>query len=140
MKPRNLGDLQLAILRELWGREEATVAEVHKALHRKRRLALTTIATMLRKMEERRLVRHRTEGRQFIYRAAVKEDEVHRNLVADVVDRVFAGDASALVSHLLEEEALDGEELAEIKSLIRAKERELKDKSQERHRRRSRGR
>ena len=126
-KPRSLGDLQLAILRELWRREEATVAEVHKAL-RKRQLALTTIATMLRKMEDRRLVKHRTEGRQFIYRAAVQEDEVHRNLVADVVDRVFAGDASAMVSHLLEEEDLDPTDLAEIKALIRAKEKQLKAK------------
>ncbi|MHC4077951.1 MAG: BlaI/MecI/CopY family transcriptional regulator [Planctomycetota bacterium] len=125
-KPRSLGDLQLAILRELWRRREATVAEVHKGLHKKRQLALTTIATMLRKMEGRRLVKHRTEGRQFIYRAAVQEEEVHRNLVADVVDRVFAGDASAMVSHLLEEEALDPDELAEIKALIRAKERALK--------------
>ncbi|MHC4513070.1 MAG: BlaI/MecI/CopY family transcriptional regulator [Planctomycetota bacterium] len=125
-KSRSLGDLQLAILRELWRRREATVAEVHKGLHKKRQLALTTIATMLRKMEDRRLVKHRTEGRQFIYRAAVQEEEVHRNLVADVVDRVFAGDASAMVSHLLEEEALDPDELAEIKALIRAKERALK--------------
>lgn len=126
-KPRNLGDLQLAILRELWKQEEATVADVHKAL-RKRQLALTTIATMLRKMEDRRLVKHRTEGRQFIYRAAIQEDEVHRNLVADVVDRVFAGDASAMVSHLLEEEDLDPDDLAEIKALIQAKEKQLKAK------------
>ena len=125
-KPRSLGDLQLAILRELWRRGEATVADVHKALHKQRQLALTTIATMLRKMEDRHLVEHRTEGRQFIYRAAVKQDEIHRNLVADIVDRVFSGDASAMVSHLLEEEALDPDELAELKALIRAKERELK--------------
>ena len=125
-RSRSLGDLQLAILRELWRQGEATVADVHKALHKQRQLALTTIATMLRKMEDRRLVKHRTEGRQFIYRAAVKEDEIHRNLVADVIDRVFCGDASAMVSHLLEEEALDPDELAELKALIRAKERELK--------------
>ncbi len=124
-KPRSLGDLQLAILRELWRLGEATVAQVHGAF-RRRRLALTTIATMLRKMEDRGLVKHRTEGRQFVYRAAVQRDEVQRNLVADVVDRVFAGNASAMVSHLLEEEALDPDELAQIKALIRAKEKELK--------------
>jgi BlaI family penicillinase repressor len=132
-KPRSLGDLQLAILRELWRRGEATVAQVHTGL-RKRRLALTTIATMLRKMEDRGLVTHRAAGRQFVYRAAVKRDDVERNLVADVVDRVFAGDASAMVSHLLEEEALDPNDLAQIKALIRAKEKELKARQPRRDR------
>ena len=131
-KPRSLGDLQLAILRELWRRGEASVAEVHRALHRRRRLALTTIATMLRKMEDRRLVKHRAEGRQFIYRAAVKQDEVHRNLVADMVDRVFAGDASAMVSHLLSEEEFDGVDLAELKALIQAKEKAIRSRGRKR--------
>ena len=71
--PRNLGDLQLAILRALWNRGEAPVSEVHAALS-DRGLALTTIATMLRKMEEKGLVSHRGHGRQFLYRAEVDPD------------------------------------------------------------------
>ncbi len=130
--PLSLGDLQLAILRELWRQGEATVADVHKALHKQRQLALTTIATMLRKMEDRRLVQHRAEGRQFIYRAAVKEDEVHRDLVADMVERVFLGDASAMVSHLLSEEEFDGADLAELKALIQAKEKAIRSRRRKR--------
>jgi len=131
-KPRSLGDLQLAILRELWRRGEASVAEVHRTLYRRRKLALTTIATMLRKMEDRRLVKHRAEGRQFIYRAAVREDEVHRDLVADTVDRVFSGDASAMVSYLLSEEEFDGADLAEMKALIQAKEKAIRSRRRKR--------
>ena len=69
-KVHRLGDLQLKIMKLLWERREATVAEVHQALARERELAYTTIATMLRKMEARNLVAHREEGRSFVYRAA----------------------------------------------------------------------
>ena len=66
-----LGDLQLRIMKVLWARHEATVAEVHKGLGAASDLAYTTVATMLRKMEARRLVTHRLEERSFVYRAVV---------------------------------------------------------------------
>ena len=66
----HLGDLQLAIMRVLWNHDEATVAEVHEALEPERGLALTTIATMLTKMEKKGVVEHRAEGRRGIVCAA----------------------------------------------------------------------
>jgi predicted transcriptional regulator len=117
-RPRNLGELQHAILSILWDSGEATVADVHAALHPERPLALTTIATMLRKMEGRELVTHRTEGRQFVYRAALQRDRAHREMVSDVVDRVFQGDATALVSHLLREGEFEPTELEALRRMI----------------------
>ena len=128
---RNPGDLQHHILRVLWQQGESTVAEVHRILSPERRLALTTIATMLRKMEARELVSHRSEGRQFVYRAAVEEGEVQRNMVTDVVERVFAGDASAMVNHLLREGDFDPRELQELRRMIAAKERQLESDDDE---------
>jgi len=110
------GDLQLAILQVLWLQSEATAGEVHRALA-ERGLAPTTIATMLRKMEERGLVDHRTQGRQFVYRPLVREDEINRSMVGDLVDRLFRGDPLALIHHLVREGELD---LAELESLRRA--------------------
>jgi BlaI family transcriptional regulator, penicillinase repressor len=124
-KPKSPGDLQLAILRVLWRRQEATVAAVHEDLKSARQLALTTIATMLRKMEARDLVTHRLEGRQFVYRAAVEEGAVRRDMITEVVDRAFSGSASAVVNHLLREAEFDPGDLAELKRMIAAKEREL---------------
>ena len=63
-----LGDLQHAIMAILWARGEATAAEVYEALREDRGLAPTTIATMLRKMEDKGVVVHRAQGRQFVYR------------------------------------------------------------------------
>src|SRR5262245_2928213 len=102
-KIQSLGELQLAILRALWARGEATVTEVHAALRRERGLAPTTIATMLKKMERKGVVAHRAENRRFIYRAVVTEDLVTRSLVSSLTERLFGGDPLALVSHLVTE-------------------------------------
>lgn len=112
-----LGDLQLAIMRVLWQRREAAVAEVHEALLDERGLAPTTIATMLSKMERKGVVSHRAEGRRFLYRPTVSEPQVRRSMVGELTERLFGGDRVALVSHLLAEHALDPAELAELRRL-----------------------
>lgn len=119
----HLGDLQLAIMRILWGRGEATVAEVHEALEPERGLALTTIATMLTKMEKKGVVDHRAEGRRFIFRPLVSESQVTRSMVADLTSQLFRGDVTALVNHLLSEHDIDTRELAQLRDLISAQER-----------------
>ncbi len=115
-----LGDLQFAIMRILWQNEEATVAEVHQALFLERGLAPTTIATMLKKMEKKGVVSYRSEGRQFVYSATVEEKDVHRSMVGDLVNRLFDGSTSALVSHLLEEKEIDVKELSDLTRKIKA--------------------
>jgi predicted transcriptional regulator len=116
--PQRLGDLQLAIMRVLWERGEASVADVHCALEPERGLALTTIATMLTKMEAKGTVTHRTAGRRFIYQPVVSESEVRRSMVGELTERLFRGDTAALVSHLLTEHQIDPDELAELEALI----------------------
>ncbi len=120
----HLGDLQLAIMRVLWAHGESTVADVHEALEPERGLALTTIATMLAKMEKKGVVDHRTEGRRFIYRPLVSEDKVRRSMVADLTTQLFRGDALALVNHLLSEHDIQSQELVQLRNLIEAHERE----------------
>lgn len=127
--PRNLGELQLAILRTLWQRDESSVADVHEALS-DRGLALTTIATMLRKMEEKGLVAHRENGRQFLYRAKVGPDLVQKNLVSDLVARLFDGDPLELVNHLLRAGEIDLGELDDLRRKVaEAERRQRKERS-----------
>ena len=117
-EPQRLGNLQHAILRVLWSEGEASVAQITEALREERDLALTTIATMLTKMEKRGLVSHKSEGRQFLYKARVSERSVQRSMVSDLTTRLFGGDVTALVSHLLEEQEIDAGELDRLKALI----------------------
>ncbi|HXY42033.1 MAG TPA: BlaI/MecI/CopY family transcriptional regulator [Vicinamibacteria bacterium] len=119
MHRQSLGDLQHAIMAVLWERGDATTAEVHDALRGARGLALTTIATMLRKMEEKGVVAHRTNGRQFVYRATVSEDQVRRSMVGELVGRLFGGDPRALVAHLVSENEIDPGELDELRRQLR---------------------
>jgi len=121
-RPLRLGDLQVAILRVLWDEGEATVARVHEGLPGKHR-ALTTIATMLSKMERRGIVEHRVEGRQFVFRPRISEQEVLRSMVADLTEKLFEGDVTALVSHLLTEQEIDRDELVRLRRMIVEKER-----------------
>ncbi len=118
-----LTDLQADVMRVLWDRPEATVAEVHATLRENRGLATTTVATLLKRLEKRGLVAHRTEGRQFVYRAAVSEDEVRRSMVSELTERLFEGDATALVSHLLTERSIRSGDIERVKALIEAHER-----------------
>ncbi|MEL6427970.1 MAG: BlaI/MecI/CopY family transcriptional regulator [Planctomycetota bacterium] len=117
-KEHSLGELQHAIMRVLWDRGEAPVSDVHRALLDERGLALTTIATMLSKMEKKGVVARRREGRGFVYRPTVTETQVHRTMVADLTEQLFDGDAAALVNHLLTEQEIDRGELGVIKRLI----------------------
>lgn len=119
-----LSDLQLDVLRVLWDRGEAGVADVHQALYDQRKLAVTTVATLLNRLEKRGLVRHRREGRQFVYAATVPEGELRKTMVEELTDRVFQGSAADLVHHLLNEDELSPGDLERVRAMIDAKVRE----------------
>jgi predicted transcriptional regulator len=112
-----LGDLQLRIMKVLWDGGPTTVAAVQRQLSGKP-LAYTTVATMLRKMEERGLVAHVQEGRQFTYKPVVGAEAVTTSMAGDLVDRLFAGSLADAVSHLLETREVSSRELAQLERLI----------------------
>jgi predicted transcriptional regulator len=123
-KPQ-LASLQLAIMRVLWQKEEATVAEVRDVLAAEgRELAYTTVATMLAKMERKGQVAHRALSKAFVYHPVLRQEQVSRSMVADLAQRLFSGDVTLMVSHLLDGCELSNAELARLKALIRKKEQE----------------
>ncbi len=113
-----LGELQLQIMKVLWTKDDVTVADVHAALASERGLAYTTVATMLRRLEERGLVRHRVEGRTFLYRPAVAEVDVSRSMADHLLDRLFRGSMAEMVRHLLSTREVSKKELAALERLI----------------------
>ena len=125
LKPHRLGDLQLKILKVLWEREEAAVAVILESLDGRPNLAYTTVATMLRKMEDRGLVAHRTEGRTFIYRAKVAAGEVSRSMTNHLIERLFEGSLVDAVNHLLTDREVSRDELAALEQLIRERRKTL---------------
>jgi len=113
-----LTELQLAILRLLWERGEASVAELWEALYTERGLAQTTVATLVTRLQRRGIVARRTRDRQFVYRATITEADVQHSMVSELTERLFAGDPAALVSHLISATDMSPGDLARVKRMI----------------------
>jgi predicted transcriptional regulator len=121
-EPMELTELQIALLRVLWERGEASVAEVWDALREERGLAQTTIATLLSRLERRGVVARRAEQRSFVYRAVVSEGDVRESMVGGLTERMFGGDVTALVNHLLTSREIAPGDLARLRAMIDAAE------------------
>ena len=120
-----LGDLQLKIMKALWDASEATVTQVRQIVSPDARLAHSTIATMLRKMEARGLIKHRLLERKFLYRPLVKQDEVARKMSEHFIEGLFEGSLADMVSHLLKTQDISRQELERLEKLIAEQKRKL---------------
>jgi BlaI family penicillinase repressor len=131
----SLTELQLAIMDVLWEKGEATVVDVHDALRQERRVAQSTVATLLSRLEDKGVVAHRTEDRQYVYRATVSREQVRRSVVgefSELTERLFSGDVAGLVSQLLSTRDARAEDLARAREIIERKERELREREESR--------
>ncbi len=117
-------ELELEILKVLWRIGPATVRQVRDELAAVRDLAYTTVMTMMTIMDGKGYVTRAKDGRSFIYEATYHEQKASKNMLQDVVDRLFGGSPKAVMQHLLETSELDEAELKEIRSLINRKARE----------------
>jgi predicted transcriptional regulator len=111
-------DGELEILRVFWGRGPSSLADVCEALRQNREVATTTVATMLRVMFDKGLVRRKRSGRGHQWSAAVSHEAAARSMVGKIVDGIFDGSASRLVAHLVEGGQLSAAELTELRELI----------------------
>lgn len=111
-------DGELEILRVLWDRGALPLGEVRDALRKEREVATTTVATMLRVMLDKRLVKRKQAGRAAAWSAAVTRDATAKSMVGKLIDGVFDGSAGLLAQHLVEGGKLTAEELAELRTLL----------------------
>jgi predicted transcriptional regulator len=110
------------VMQVLWEEGEATVVQVHDALLAERQLATTTIATLLSRLEKYGLLAHRTEGRQYVYRPLVSQNEVRRSRLSELIDQFFQGNPADLVYHLINETEVNEKDLERLQTLIDSKE------------------
>jgi|SRR6185312_15334781 len=114
----DLSDLQIAIVRVLWDKGEASAAQVQATLHRSRPLAITTVSTMLARLERKGVVSHRADGRTFVYRARVSELDMRRKAISGVIRNLFRGNPSEVVGQILSENDVSADDLARMRSMI----------------------
>jgi BlaI family penicillinase repressor len=113
-----LGRMQFRIMQVLWDRGRASAREVTDALNESEPVAHSTVQTLLRQLEAKGAVGHDAESRTFVFYPRLREDRVKRTAARDLLERVFRGDVSSLVAHLLKNERLSRDELDELHRLI----------------------
>jgi BlaI family penicillinase repressor len=114
----DLSDLQLATIRVLWDKGEASAAEVQLSMKRSRPLAITTVSTLLARLEKKGIVTHRSVGRTFVYRARVSELDMRRKAISGVIRNLFRGNPSEVVGQILSERDVSEEDLERMRRMI----------------------
>ena len=110
---------ELEIMKIVWERNRATVRDVYEALLERRKVAYTTVMTMMKILEQKQYLKKNQAERAYVYRPAQPKRQVIGAMVRDFVNRVFNGSAEPLLVHLVEEHNLSREDLEEIARLRR---------------------
>ena len=102
----------------VWERQNTTVRDVYEALLERRRVAYTTVMTMMKILEHKGYLNRKQVDRAYVYRPAQPKNRVIRAMVRDFVNRVFNGSAEPLLVHLIEDRHLTADEIEEIRRLM----------------------
>jgi predicted transcriptional regulator len=113
-----LGAQELAIMKVVWRRKDASVRDVYETLRERRPVAYTTVMTMMGTLEGKGYLKKALDGRAYRYRPAVPERRVVTAMVREFVERVFDGSAGPLLAHLAASTDLSDDERKELRRLI----------------------
>ena len=103
----------------VWERDHSTVRDVYEALLERRKVAYTTVMTMMKILEQKKYLKKTMTDRAHVYRPAQPKGQVIGDMVRDFINRVFNGSAEPLLVHLVREHDLSPGELEEIARLRR---------------------
>lgn len=116
MQSQKLHRLELEVMKVVWRLGKSTVNDVRDAL--KQSLAYTSVATTLSHLERKGFLTHDVDGRTYIYRPLIQENEVSKSMLGDLLERLFDGSAERLVNTLLETREISPEELERLRKSI----------------------
>src|SRR6202011_6187615 len=111
---------ELEIMKILWRSGASTVRGVYEDLLERRRIAYTTVMTMMNILEQKGYLKKRQEDRAYVYRPSQPQQQVIKSMVRGFVNRVFNGSAEPLLVHLVEDRHLTEKDLEEIRSSIKS--------------------
>jgi len=118
-KAKTLTEQELEIMKIVWERETATVRDVYETLLERRKIAYTTVMTMMNILEEKGYLKKRADDKAYVYRPAQPRAKVIRAMVEDFVNRVFNGSAQPLLVELVRDRRLSEKDLEEITRQIK---------------------
>jgi len=112
-----LSPSETEILRLVWQLDKATVQEVCDKLPARRKIAYATVQTLLRRLEKKGYLKHRSRGKAHLFFPAVKREAVIKRSVGDFLQRLFGGDPIPLMQYLAEHGKIDAEDIERLKKL-----------------------
>src|SRR5580692_2284080 len=115
-----LTEQELEIMKVIWQHEKANVRQVYETMLERRRIAYTTVMTMMNIMEQKGYLKKQQQDRAYVYQPSKPQKQVIRSMVREFVDRVFNGSAEPLLVHLVEGEHLTENDLDEIRRTIKS--------------------
>ena len=121
MKIRPLSPLELVIMRVVWQLNKATVRNVYEVMLQERKIAYTTVMTVMNKLEKKGYLKRIRQDRAYLYHPSKPQDQVIRSMVQEFVTRVFNGSARPLLVHLVKDRKLSEKDLRKISSLLEEK-------------------
>jgi predicted transcriptional regulator len=112
---------ELEIMKIVWQKGEATVRDVYETLLEHRKIAYTTVMTMMGILEQKGRLKKESKDRAYVYTPAEPQGKVVGSMVTDFVRRVFNGSAKPLLVHLVENQEISQEQLDEISKLLKTR-------------------
>ena len=113
-----LTEVELEMMTVIWKHGPCTVHQIIDHLPADRKLAYTSVSTMVRILEQKLFVESTKDGRSHLYRAKVQKEAYEARAVTDVIAKVFEGKPTALVRSLISNQLLTKETLEELKKMI----------------------
>jgi BlaI family transcriptional regulator, penicillinase repressor len=117
-KRPSLAKSELEVARIVWNLGEASVRQVLEALPPERNLDFKTVQTYLRRLDAKGYLKTRREGRAKVYVPRVRPDLVVREVIDDMVQRLFGGESLPLFQHLIHDRGLSDAEIKQLRALL----------------------
>jgi predicted transcriptional regulator len=109
---------ELEILQVLWGRDTASVRDVHEELAKSKDVGYTTTLKLMQIMHEKGLVKRDDSFKTHIYQAAVSKEKTQKHLLGKMINTLFGGSPTELVIQALGNHKASPRELEEIQQLL----------------------
>jgi predicted transcriptional regulator len=115
----SLGELEVDVLRIVWERKKATVKDVFEVLYEEKRLAYTTVMTVMNRLAVKGILKQDKNKIPYVYKPAISREKMATSIVDQVIGRVLAGNKGPIVSHLVKTGKLAPEQIEELRKFLK---------------------
>ena len=113
-----LGGTEMEVLRHVWSLGRATVREVHDRIRDERRIAYTTVMTVMKNLAEKGYLTYERDGQSYVYTAKRRPEDVRGTVLSGILDKVFGGDPASLVQALVQDETVTDADRERLRQII----------------------